>query len=1228
MSYTYCKLIFIFSIGLFVQSCASFDEQISDSYKGWVEDELHGELVYSMYLIGDAGNASLNETTFTLKALENKLKIAGKNSTALFLGDNIYPVGMPSKKHKKKRALAEHRIKTQTDILKDFNGTSIFIPGNHDWYSNGLNGLEREQKFIEKELQNKNVFFPQDGCPLEKIDLTDDLVIIAIDSQWYLEDWNKHPTMNDNCPYIKSKRKFFEELKGMLNKNSEKTVVIALHHPVFTNGTHGGKYSAKSHLFPLGNSIPLPGVGSFFNLLRETSGLSPQDLQNKNYSELANKIVTLSQPYKKVVFVSGHDHNLQFLKKKNKIQIVSGSASKKSATKLGSDTGFTYGHEGYSQLNFYKDGSAKVVFYGTSENAEKKVFQAEVFPADKAYTKKFPKEERKTFVTSIYSKEQTDKSFLYKLLWGDHYRRYYSKNIEAPIVLLDTLFGGLTPVKKGGGNQSNSIRLEDKTGKQYVMRALKKSATRFLQSVAFQEEYVTEKFEDTYTEDLLLDFYTSAHPFTPFVVDDLSKPLGIYHTNPNLYYIPKQDALQKYNEQFGNQLYMIEERAASGHGNLESFGFADKVISTDDLFKNLRKSKDYTVDEPAYVRARLFDLLIGDWDRHADQWRWAEFKEGDKRFYRPVPRDRDQAFSNYDGLLLTSLTRLIPSVRLMQTYDTEIRSIKWFSDEPYPLDLAFLQNNEKAMWLKEAKFIQDNLTDEIIDHAFEDVPEEVKDESLLKIKNTLKYRRAKLLDIASYYNAYLLKFVTLKGTDKDDWFEILHKEDKKTVVQHFNIKNGEKGKLIKENIYDGGLTKEIWIYGLDDDDHFVISGDAKGHSKIKLIGGQNKDTYVVNDNPNVKIHDFKSKKNKFQAKRKFLELSDRYTEQVYDYRKIKKNVNQLMPSLGLNPDDGLKYGFLNTFTHYGFLRNPFTYKHAFGAMYYNATEGFELTYNGEFATSKTNWNLGIESRFTSPNYSINFFEFGNETENKGKEKGKDYNRVKLSTISLAPSFIWKGFSEATFKLSLPFEAIEIEETEGRITSESIYERAYFAGMKAQFSYSHYDNISLPTLGFAFDVSAAYSSNLNGDHDNSYVKSMMSFVHKLNSSGKITLSTKLKGHLVFQDEFEIYQAASIGGADGLRGFRNQRFTGKNSFYQNTDIRFTLKEKNTALVPVSYGVALGYDYGKVWMIGESSTKWHAAYGGSLWLNANGLATGNLALFSSEDGLRVSFGIGFGF
>src|SRR5690606_27510151 len=194
------------------------------------------------------------------------------------------------------------------------------------------------------------------------------------------------------------------------------------------------------------------------------------------------------------------------------------------------------------------------------------------------------------------------------------------------------------------------------------------------------------------------DVFTGSHPYASFVIGKLSDAISIFHTNPVLYYVPKQNGLVAFNGEFDDELYMIEERTDSGHGNQASLGFTDEMISNDDFLKKLHKEENFVLDEPAYIRARLFDMLIGDWDRHEDQWRWASFHEDGKTVYRPVPRDRDQAFSIMaDGVLLGLATKMIPSLRLMQSYDEELKSPKWFNLEPYALDMALIAQSKKEI---------------------------------------------------------------------------------------------------------------------------------------------------------------------------------------------------------------------------------------------------------------------------------------------------------------------------------------------------------------------------------------------------------------------------------------------------------------------------------------------------------------------------------------------------
>ena len=70
-----------------------------------------------------------------------------------------------------------------------------------------------------------------------------------------------------------------------------------------------------------------------------------------------------------------------------------------------------------------------------------------------------------------------------------------------------------------------------------------------------------------------------------------------------------------------------------------------------------------------------------------------------------------------------------------------------------------------------------------------------------------------------------------------------------------------------------------------------------------------------------------------------------------------------------------------------------------------------------------------------------------------------------------------------------------------------------------------------------------------------------------------LATKIGSHMVFGDNYEFYHAATLGGNRSLRGYRNERFNGKTSFYQSTDLRVGLAKFRTNFIPVRMGVTLG-------------------------------------------------------
>ncbi|HSM64172.1 MAG TPA: hypothetical protein VK833_09570, partial [Gillisia sp.] len=567
--------------------------------------------------------------------------------------------------------------------------------------------------------------------------------------------------------------------------------------------------------------IPIPILGSLAALIRTSGGVSIQDAQNERYKSLVKRLETIATGSERLIFVSGHEHSLQYIEHDSIRQIVSGSGSKGSYAVLSNDGYFAYPDQGFAVYDVFEDGSSWVSFYGNQDNKAKLLYQKEVFSAPKAYdVSNLPVEFPQTFTTSIYKQEETEKTSLYKSIWGQRYRELYGKPINVKVASLDTLYGGLKPVIKGGGHQTISIRLEDSLGRDYNMRRLKKSAIQFLQTVAYKDTPVQDQLENTIAENVIEDFYTAAHPYAFLAVPKLSDAIDLYHTNPKLFYVPKQKALEDYNSEFGDELYMIVERPEDDWAHVKSFGEnTEDILSTSDMLEKLRKDEKYFLDEKEYIKARIFDMLIGDWDRHQDQWKWAEQEtsEGNKRFL-PIPRDRDQAFSNFDGAFFGTLRGLTGIANQFAVYGDDIKDVKWFNTAATGLDRTLIQNMGREAWIEQAEFIQKNITDEIIEEAFLELPEITRGETTDYIVKSLKARRENIVDIAKRYYDYMARLAIVTGTDKDDFVEIERLKEGKTRITISRIKDGKKADLVSDKIYNKEDTDEIWLYALDDDD--------------------------------------------------------------------------------------------------------------------------------------------------------------------------------------------------------------------------------------------------------------------------------------------------------------------------------------------------------------------------------------------------------------------------
>ncbi len=1250
---------------LLVTSCANYKYNLSNDSQGWEQNtpDPSLKLEHTIYLVGDAGHAKLGETPPALKYLKGVLANESENSSILFLGDNVYPSGLQHRDDDG-RELSEHRLKVQLDALADYKGRPVFIPGNHDW-GQGLKGLKRQQKYVNKYINKQrgiddkddddweDYFLPENGCPgPEVIEIGKKLIIIVVDTQWWLEDWNKQPKINDDC-LAKSREMFKYLFLNAVKKYRSRNIVIATHHPPFTNGPHGGNFTAKQHLFPLTDIadplyIPMPGIGSLAALIRGSIG-SKQDQVHQLNKDLMETMLVSANTFGSFIFVSGHEHNLQYLENGLQKFVVSGGGSQKDPSRIGKGAHFAYGTMGYSTLDFYENGEAWVQFWQPNEEGTdaKVVFREKVNDKldiiEENIPTSFPEFEKglDSMEVFVVQNEIPRAGALHRMFLGDLNREIYMNKYKFPVLDITKFDGGVVPVKRGGGSQTNSLRLQNpKTGRQFAMRGLTKDASRIL-------PYPLNKM--TAAVFILEDNFLSAHPFAPTAIPSMADAINVYHTTPNFYYVPKQPALGVNNDIFGGGVYLVEERPAGDYGDAEVFGGSEKIISTFDVAEKITKNNDHKIDQPWALRSRLLDMLVGDFDRHDDQWRWASFKEDGKKIYRPIPRDRDQPFSKYDGLLIRLANWVDPFARQLREYGPEIKTVKYLAWSSLSFDNAFINELEWEDWEREVKFIKENLTDEVIDNAFDVWPDKVQELTADHIKMSLKQRRDDLMVYARKFYEILSKEVDVYGTDENELFEVERLDDKRTQVTVWEIseKKGKKKEKVFERVFERSVTKEVHLFGIGDEDQFHITGDVNKGIKIRSIGGLGQDEFV--DESKVSgagkktffYDDLRKNELTLGSEAKDKRSSNREYN-LYDRRSIDHEYDFLLPLpvIGSNPDDGFLLGFSGILTTYKYRKIPYSTLHTFYTSFAIETKAFNFDYVGDYLEVFGKWDFYLEGIFHTPSYAFNYFGDGNDSPKV--VKGIDFYRTRQSKVYIAPAIKKRVAGNAGFfRIGPVFDLTDVEETAGRFITDQfeptddIFERKYYGGLELGFEYSSLDNFFSPKRGISFISHINWLTNLRDQHgEYRSLNAELSLFQPIDRKETVIFATRIGFGTNLGNEFEFFQQQRIGGGitSNLRGYRSDRFFGKTAYWQNFDLRAKLFSSYNRTLPFTLGIFTGFDYGKVWVEDVESDTWHYSYGGGLYIAPVDLLTMSFGLYQpredNEDGPRFTFKMGMGF
>lgn len=327
---------------------------------------------YSVFLIGDAGDASLDPLSGSLRVLRDKMDESRSQGAVVFLGDNLYPHGLPPEDHPRYEEL-ESRLLAQVEIVRDFDGPVHFVAGNHDWASSGEDGaayVRRQEQLVDSAL-GRNSFQPDNALPgpvaitlIEKEQsdaLSYDIHLIMMDTQWWIHPHDK-PLPEGAETEEEARALVLERLAGQMESLESEEVLFASHHPLYSFGRHGGKFPISTHLVP-------PIFGSAYALYRNTAGYT-QDIAHKNYSALKNGILEAASTHDHLIFAAGHEHSLNFIPVQENgrqyHQIVSGSGTRNSYVRKKDGPVYTYETQGIAILRYYPDRSKRIEFYTDS----------------------------------------------------------------------------------------------------------------------------------------------------------------------------------------------------------------------------------------------------------------------------------------------------------------------------------------------------------------------------------------------------------------------------------------------------------------------------------------------------------------------------------------------------------------------------------------------------------------------------------------------------------------------------------------------------------------------------------------------------------------------------------------------------------------------------------------------------------------------------------------------
>ncbi|GAA4506191.1 hypothetical protein GCM10023172_35160 [Hymenobacter ginsengisoli] len=424
-------------------------------------------------------------------------------------------------------------------------------------------------------------------------------------------------------------------------------------------------------------------------------------------------------------------------------------------------------------------------------------------------------------VWAVAGRQYNRHSKAYHLLMGPHHRAVWAAPVRVPVLKLASSVpqaGPLTPTKLGGGFQSTSLTLTSADGRLYVIRSLDKDPAKIM----------PEWMQKTFLANVMRDGTSAGNPYGALVVPTLSQKLGVPHTHPRIFYVPLDaDNLgtAEANARLRGKLVLLEEKYDGPKVHSPLLPEARKYVSDETMRRHLYADPRNRPDQPALLRARLLDVLIGDWDRHSGQWQWGELPnpaEPGGTLFVAVPKDRDQAFFRMsDGAVPWLMTRKF-LVRHLVTFKHDYHDLVALTGQGRYVDQRGLNALTRRDFADAARYVQAQLPDSTLARAVRQLPPAVYALEGPRLLSDLQNRRDHLPQLAQAYYALKAERPVVAGTELPDHFVVARTPDS-TTVRVYNRTLGADSLFYQRTFYTRE-TKRLTLEGLGGDDVFDLTG--------------------------------------------------------------------------------------------------------------------------------------------------------------------------------------------------------------------------------------------------------------------------------------------------------------------------------------------------------------------------------------------------------------------